>query len=202
MEQTANQIYLRGSMAEMPSFSHENHGKRFYKMSLEVPRLSGTVDTLPVILPEHLLYDLDPCGGEQIFVRGQVRSFHNPNGEGPRLLIFVFGEEVCSDDEEPCNEVYIDGVIGKEPVFRRTPLGREICDVMLSVKRTYGRSDYLPCIFWGRSAQEVSGCIPGDRVRLTGRLQSRIYRKATEDGVILRTAYEISALNTEVNPEE
>lgn len=202
MEHTANQITLRGTLATLPEFSHENHGKRFYKLSLEVPRLSGTVDTLPVIVPEPVLQALDPSGGEMIFVRGQIRSFHNPNGEGPRLLIFVFAEELTADDEEPCNQVYIKGVVGKDPVFRRTPLGREICDVMLSVQRSYGRSDYLPCIFWGRSAQEVASCRPGEWVALTGRMQSRQYRKVTEEGTTLRTAYEISALNTEVNPIE
>ncbi len=200
MEHTVNQITLRGNLATLPEFSHENHGKRFFKLSLEVPRLSGTVDTLPVIVPESVLRELDPSGGEMIFVRGQIRSFHNTNGEGPRLLIFVFAEELTADDGEPCNEVYIKGVIGKEPVFRRTPLGREICDVMLSVQRSYGRSDYLPCIFWGRSAQEVASCRSGEWVFLTGRLQSRQYRKVTEEGTTLRTAYEISALNTEVNP--
>lgn len=198
MEHTANQIILRGSLAELPAFSHENHGKRFYKLFLEVPRLSGTVDTLPVVVPEGVLNGLDPTAGDMLCVTGRLRSYHNTGGGSPRLLIFAYGEELRADYGEPCNDVILTGALGREPVFRRTPLGREICDAMLCVQRSYGRSDYLPCIFWGRSAQEVAACRPGDFVTLTGRLQSRRYKKVTEEGVLERTAYEVSALNTEI----
>ncbi len=202
MEQVANQIALRGTLEELPEFSHENHGKRFYRFRLEVPRLSGTVDHLPVIVREEVLCDMDLSGGSRIYVQGQLRSFHDPNAQGQKLQIFAYGEELQTDDEEPCNQVQLTGTIRKPPVFRRTPLGREICDVMLSVPRTYGRWDYLPCIFWGRSAQLVSACVPGDTLLIHGRLQSRQYRKLTEDGLVERTAYEVSALSTELCPRE
>lgn len=202
MEQTANQITLRGTLEGLPEFSHENHGKRFYRFTLDVPRLSGASDHLPVIVWEETLNKLDPSGGGRIFVHGQLRSFHDPNSTGQKLMIFAYAEELRTDDEEPCNQVQLTGTIRKAPVFRRTPLGREICDVMLSVPRTYGRWDYLPCIFWGRSAQLVSQCVPGDSLYLNGRLQSRQYRKLTEEGLMVRTAYEVSALNTELCRQE
>lgn len=203
MEYAANQITLCGTLYRLPEFSHENHGKRFFKFFLEIPRLSGTVDLLPIIGSENVLNRLDVSGGSRLLVRGQVRSFHDPNATGQRLMIFAFAEDVQAGEFAPCNEVTLTGTIRKTPTFRRTPLGRDICDVMLSVQRSYGRSDYLPCIFWGRSAHEVANCIPGDMVTLTGRLQSRQYRKVLEEGVLLRTAYEVSALTMELyQPEQ
>lgn len=202
MEQVTNQIILRGTLEALPEFSHENHGKRFYRFLLEVPRLSGTADHLPVIVREEILEELDLSGGSQICATGQLRSFHDPNARGQKLQIFAYCDQLKTDDEEACNQVQLAGTIRKPPVFRRTPLGREICDVMLSVPRTYGRWDYLPCIFWGRSAQMVSGCVPGDKLLISGRLQSRPYRKVTEDGLVERTAYEVSALSTELCPQE
>ena len=201
MEHTANQAAIRGSLLELPQFSHENHGNRFYRFVLEVPRLSGAVDHLPVIAREEVLNQMDLSGGERIEVRGQVRSFNNHSPTGQRLLIFVFASSVQTSREEPCNEILLTGAICKAPVYRWTPLGREICDVMLAVPRSYRRSDYLPCILWGRTAQALSQCATGDTIRLTGRLQSRLYRKATEEGVELRTAYEISALTAQREPD-
>ena len=202
MEHITNSITLRGSLWELPKFSHENHGRRFYQFFLEVPRLSGTVDLLPVIAEEQLLSALDPSGGEMITVTGQVRS-HNLRTEGARhLMIFVFATSLFAEDGEPINDVFLEGPLCKEPTYRRTPLGREICDVMLAVPRSFRRADYLPCIFWGRLAQEISDCHIRDRVRISGRLQSRIYTKVTEDGPIQRTAYEISALTGEVSEDQ
>ena len=202
MEHPTNSITIRGSLQELPSFSHENHGKRFYRFILEVARLSGAVDLLPVIAEESLLSCLDPTAGSMITVTGQIRSY-NQRGDGARhLLIFVFAATVTVEDGEPVNEVYLEGLLCKEPNFRRTPLGRDICDVMLVVPRAFHRADYLPCILWGRTAQEVSACHVRDELRICGRLQSRIYTKLTEDGAIDRTAYEISALNAEILPKE
>ena len=201
MEHITNQITLRGSLASLPRFSHENHGRKFYRFTLEVPRLSSTVDLLPVIAEASLVDGLDPSGGEMITVTGQVRS-HNIRTDGVRhLLIFVFASSVICEDGEPVNEVILEGPLCKDPVYRRTPLGREICDVMLAVPRAFHRADYLPCILWGRTAQEASQCAIRDTVRIYGRLQSRIYTKATGAGVEERTAYEISALSAEF-PEE
>ena len=198
MEQSINTITLRGNLCDLPAFSHENHGRRFWRFTLEVPRLSGAVDTLPVIAEEQLIMDIDPTAGSMLTVTGQIRS-HNQRGENSRhLLIFVFASTVAAEDGEPINDVILEGPLCKEPTFRRTPLGRQICDVMLAVPRAFRRADYLPCILWGRTAQEVSECHTRDRIRIYGRLQSRIYTKLTEEGVFERTAYEISALQAEI----
>ena len=192
-----NQIRLRGSLLGLPYFSHENHDKRFYRFSLEVPRLSGAVDILPVVAEEGILNALDLSGGEMINVIGQIRS-HNVRSDGIRhLLIFVFATAISAEDGEPINEVTLRGPLCKEPVYRRTPLGREICDVMLAVPRAFRRADYLPCILWGTTAQQASRCHVRDEIRILGRLQSRIYTKLTEAGPEERTAYEISALTAE-----
>lgn len=201
MEQIANQITLRGSLASLPTFSHENHGRRFCRFTLEVPRLSGAVDLLPVIAEQSIVESIDPNGGEMLTVYGQIRS-HNVRSDGTRrLLIFVFASSVVCEDGKPINDVILEGPLCRDPIFRRTPLGREICDVMLAVPRAFRRADYLPCILWGRTAQEASRCHIRDRIRICGRLQSREYTKQTEEGPLQRTAYEISALTAEFPPE-
>jgi len=198
MEHTVNTITVRGSLQNLPQFSHENHGRRFLRFLLEVPRLSGAVDILPVIAEEQLLGQIDPTAGSMLTVTGQIRS-HNSRSDGVRhLLIFVFATTVTFDMGEPTNEVILEGPHCREPTFRRTPLGREICDVMLAVPRAFRRADYLPCILWGRTAQEVSACHTRDILRISGRLQSRVYTKLTETGPIERTAYEISALSAQI----
>ena len=195
MEHITNSITLRGILQELPQFSHENHCRRFYRFTLSVERLSGAIDQLPVIAEEALIMNLDPCGGEMIRVEGQIRSHNYRTESGRRLLVFVFATSVLSEDGEPLNDCVIEGPICKEPTFRRTPLGREICDVMLAVPRAFRRADYLPCILWGRTAKEISTCHVRDQIRICGRLQSRLYTKLTENGPIERTAYEISALS-------
>lgn len=198
MEHTTNHIALRGSLLSLPQFSHENHGRKFYRFTLEVPRLSGAVDLLPIIAEERILNTIDLFGGEMLTVIGQIRS-HNIRTAGVRhLLIFVFASSIVAEDGEPINDCILQGPICKEPTYRRTPLGREICDVMLAVPRAFHRADYLPCILWGRTAQEVSQCHTRDFIRICGRLQSRIYTKLTENGPQERTAYEISALNAQI----
>ena len=197
MEQSANHIRLRGTMLSLPAFSHENHGKRFYRFTLEVPRLSGAVDLLPIVAEQSVVDGIDPCGGSMISVTGQVRS-HNVRTLGQRhLLIFVFATSITAEEGEPINELYVEGPICREPAYRRTPLGREICDVMLAVPRAFHRADYLPCILWGRLAQSASLLHTRDVLKIQGRLQSRNYTKLTEDGSQERTAYEISALTAE-----
>ncbi|MCI5485864.1 MAG: single-stranded DNA-binding protein [Clostridiales bacterium] len=192
-----NQITLRGSLRALPEFSHENHGKRFYRFFLEVPRLSGAVDTLPVIAEETILNTVDPSGGEMLTVTGQVRS-HNLRDNGKRhLSVFVFAASIAAEDGEPINTVLLDAIVCREPTYRRTPLGREICDVMLAVPRAFHRADYLPCILWGRVAAEAAQCTVGDRLIINGRLQSRIYTKLTDEGAQERTTYEVSALTAE-----
>lgn len=201
MEHMANQILLRGTLASLPEFSHENHGRRFFRFFLEVPRLSGAVDRLPVIAEESVLHSMDLSDGEMLTIAGQVRS-HNVRIEGHRhLLIFVFANVLLCEDGEPMNEVMLEGPLCREPTYRRTPLGREICDVMLAVPRAFKRADYLPCIIWGRTALEASRCHTRDRIKICGRLQSRVYTKVTETGSEERIAYEISAMTAEI-PEE
>ena len=201
MERKTNEITLRGMLQALPQFSHENHGKRFYRFFLEVPRLSGAVDILPVVADEEILGRIDPTGGEMLTVIGQIRS-HNQRSDGVRhLLIFVFATNIVAEDGEPINDVVLEGPLCREPTYRLTPLGREICDAMLAVPRAFHRADYLPCILWGRIAQEVSHCHTRDVISIRGRLQSRIYTKMTESGPEERTAYEISALTAQIVEE-
>lgn len=197
MEHTANHILLRGSLRELPQFSHENHGRLFYRFFLEVPRLSGNLDVLPVVAEDTLLNALDLSAGTMLTVNGQIRS-HNIRTDGRRrLLIFVFAQSLLCEDGPPLNECILEGPLCREPSYRRTPLGREICDVMLAVPRAFQRADYLPCILWGRTALEASHCHTRDFLRICGRLQSRIYTKITDSGAEERTAYEISAMTAE-----
>ena len=202
MEHTENQVRLRGSLLALPQFSHENHGRKFFRFTLEVARLSGAVDLLPVVVEERILNEVDLSGGAMLTVIGQMRT-HNIRENGIRhLLIFVFASQVLCEDGDPINEVILEGPLCKEPTYRRTPLGREICDVMLAVPRAFRRADYLPCILWGRTAYEISQCHIRDTVRIEGRLQSRIYTKMTEYGPEERTAYEVSALTAQITKNQ
>lgn len=202
MEHSFNTITIRGQLQNLPQLSHENHGRRFYRFCLEVPRLSGTLDILPVVAEESVLFSIQPDMGEMLTVVGQIRS-HNTREDGIRhLLVFVFAQQIICEDGEPINDVAIDGNLCREPNYRRTPLGREICDIMLAVPRVYHRADYLPCILWGKLAQDFSCCHVRDGVRIFGRLQSRTYHKQTENGMQTRVTYEISALSAERLPEE
>ena len=198
MEHNCNQITIRGTLIQLPRFSHENHGKRFCRFSILIPRLSGNVDTLPVVAEEKLLATLSISEGQDVYITGQIRS-HNIREDGVRrLLIFVFATDILPEDGEPLNDCRLEGLLCREPVYRRTPLGREICDVMLAVPRAFKRADYLPCILWGRTAQQISRCHTRDRIQILGRLQSRTYTKLTEKGPSERTAYEVSALSAEI----
>ena len=197
MEYTANRVILRGSLAGLPAFSHENHARRFYRFFLEVERLSGTADVLPVIAAEDVLNTMDLSGGGRIEVRGQLRSFNSRAPSGRKLILSVYAAELETSDEGPENLVELTGALCKPPVYRRTPLGREICDVMLAVSRPYHRTDYLPCILWGRTAQAAAQLPPGAQLALTGRLQSREYVKLLPGGSEKRVAYEVSAAAVE-----
>ncbi len=197
MEHTENMITVRGELLGLPQFSHENHGKKFYRFTLEIARLSGTMDLLPVVAEEGVLNQMDLSGGEMLRIDGQIRS-HNLRENGVRrLMIFIFATGVVAEDGPAMNDVVLEGPLCREPNFRRTPLGREICDVMLAVPRAFRRADYLPCILWGRTAQEIARCHTSDRIRICGRLQSRQYTKQTPDGPQERMAYEISALSAQ-----
>ena len=198
MEHPNNIITLRGELVSLPEFSHENHGKLFYRFELDVTRLSGTVDTLPVITEASLLEDIDLSGGDMIAVTGQIRSHNIREDDNRHLLIFVFASTITVESGEPVNHVLLEGPLCREPNYRCTPMGREICDVMLAVKRGFRRADYIPCILWGRTAHEISACHTRDQIRICGRLQSRHYTKKTAEGNQDRIAYEVSALSGEL----
>ena len=197
MEHATNTITLRGSLLELPKFSHTNHNKHFYRFTLEVPRLSGAIDLLPIVAEESLVMELDPTAGDMLTVTGQIRTHNQRKEDGRHLLVFVFASSIVVEKGEPLNDVYVEGPLCREPIFRRTPLGREICDAMLAIPRAFHRADYLPCILWGRTAQSIAKCNTRDVIAIRGRLQSRIYTKLTPDGVEDRTTYEISALSAE-----
>ena len=201
MEQFENKVLMRGTLDQLPRFSHENHGRRFYRFCLEVPRLSGTVDILPVVAELSVLQTLDLSGGSSIRVEGQIRSHNITNETGRHLLIFIFATQMATEEGPPINEVKITGSVCKPPTYRTTPLGREICDIMLAVPRAFRRADYLPCILWGTTANRFSSCRVRDRISIYGRMQSRMYTKYIDGVPQERTAYELSALTAEMIPD-
>ena len=188
-----NDVLLEGRPVNKPEWSHENHGTQFYRFSLEVPRLSGTPDVLPVLLPGALLDRIDSQGSLRI--RGQFRSFNNRSGVGNKLVLTVYATDIQPGTGESCNQILLTGSLCKPPIFRRTPLGRSICDLMLAVPRRYGRADYLPVIAWGQLAVQASCLGVGDSLSLEGRVQSRAYHKVTGSGTEERTAYEVSMMH-------
>ena len=194
-----NRIRICGVLDSAPIFSHENHGRRFYRFFLAVERLSGTVDRLPVLADWDLLDEADVSWGEEVLAEGQIRSFNQPDPAGRRhLILSVYAEDLSLCCEAPDNQVELGGALCRDPIYRRTPLGREICDVMLAVNRPYHRTDYIPCILWGRNARAAARLTAGAALRLTGRLQSREYTKLLPDGTELRkTAYEVSVTEAE-----
>lgn len=194
-----NRLTLRGQLAAVPVLSHRNHGVDYYTAPLRVPRLSGAEDELNVVTssPDPELWQ----AGNWLRVEGEVHSYNNRTGVGSRLVITVLARVARQGEPgEGENRLVLSGVLCKPPVRRRTPLGREICDLLLAVNRPYGRADYLPCIAWGSLAALCGGKEVGDALRLEGRLQSRRYRKVVDGMETIRTAYEVSVMN--LLPEE
>ena len=200
MEQNQNYVELWGTVDGECTFSHENHGRRFYKFPLRVERLSGQCDFPVIVINEETAATLTV--GEQMRVTGQLRSFNNKSGQGSRLIITVFAQSIETGDGTPFNRILLSGVLCKQPVLRRTPLGRSICDVILAVNRHYGRADYLPCIAWGQLAIQISEMSVGSRLTLEGRVQSRTYTKQLESGAEERTAFEVSIMQLVNNESE
>ena len=194
---TDNAIEARGVIAGPPVLSHLTHGKQFLSFVLACTRLSGATDELPVVAAETLGI---PPAGDRALIRGQLRSYNNKSGTGAKLVVFLYAQEIipldAAESEHPVahdNRATLKGTLCKAPILRRTPFGREICDLLLCVPRSYGRADYLPCIAWGQTARHLALSSPGDHVHIEGRLQSRRYTKTYEDGHgEEKTAFEVS----------
>lgn len=191
-----NKIELHGQVGACPVFSHSNHGADFYRFPLVVRRLSGVEDRIHVLTPKLLLDACAPLEPEmEATVVGEVRTFNNRSGEGSRLVISVFARAIWLRSGADENRLELTGTLCKEPTLRSTPLGRTICDMILAVNRRYGRSDYLPCISWGSLAYRCAEKKVGDRIGVTGRLQSRLYQKRVQDQTLERTAFEVSVMS-------
>ena len=195
-----NRARLCGTVMTDPAVSHANHGEEFCRFFLSVQRLSGQADLLPVVVSRRTLTENPVQVGDTVTVQGQLRSFNNKSGVGARLVIDLFARSVTAGGEY-CNHIELSGTVCKAPTLRRTPLGREICDVILAVNRRYGRADYLPCISWGAIARETAALTVGSPMALVGRLQSRTYSKALEGGCEARIAYEVSVMRP-AEPQE
>ncbi len=198
-----NQIKLIGTIVSDKSFSHEVYGEGFYSFDLEVPRLSDTSDVIPVIVSERLIAGFDFHVGQKVVVDGQYRSYNNMENEKNKLVLTVFVKEIRLQTEEDANvnsnEIILNGFICKKPIYRTTPFGREIADILLAVNRAYNKSDYIPCIAWGRNARFCQNMEVGTEVKLIGRVQSRTYEKKYEDGTVEnKVAYEVSIGSLEV----
>ena len=195
MEETGNSIHLRGQICQNLQFGHELFGEQFYVTTLRVPRLSGAEDYLPITISERLLLNEPLTNGSTLCMEGQLRSYNKVIEGAGRLLITAFAQRLipCEDDDENPNRVSLAGALCKTPSFRTTPFGREIADLMLAVNRAFGKSDYIPCITWGRTARYAANLKVGDKVQLVGRFQSRAYQKQLADGNTLnKVAYEVS----------
>ena len=206
-----NHLVLVGKVVSDKKYSHEIYGEKFYVFDLEVIRLSSTVDIIPITVSERLLTDIELDIGKKLKVEGQFRSYNNYENERNRLILTVFAKEIIEEDEEEenqeevTNEVVLIGYICKKPIYRQTPFGREIADILLAVNRAYNKSDYIPSIAWGRNARFCQNMEVGTEVKITGRVQSRNYEKKLEDGTTeTRVAYEVSIASMEVtnNDEE
>lgn len=192
-ESSNNSVFLRGVPAAAPAFSHESRTERFFLFPLEVARLSGNVDRINVLFRESMLSELRPSRAGLLEVRGELRSYNNRSGSGSRLVITVFAQTIETPSvAEWENRVDLCGTLCRAPNYRSTPMGREIADLLLAVNRRYGRSDYLPCIVWGRNARRASHWDVGTTVRLRGRVQSREYIKMLDGQAYRKTAYEVS----------
>ena len=189
---SSNLAVLCGTVAAAPVYSHSSRSESFYTFPLEIMRLSGTADRINVILRSELLESLEVSCDEKLRVIGELRSFNNKSGEGAKLVISVYAKEIsfCGDEDE--NRIRLIGTLCKKPKLRSTPMGRDICDLMLAVNRRYGRSDYLPCITWGLKARTAAEWDVGTVVELEGRIQSRSYIKLIDEQPVEKTAFEVS----------
>lgn len=198
-----NYLVLIGKIISDKTFSHEIYGESFYVFNLEVPRLSGNEDIIPIAISERLIANFDLTIGRKVVIEGQFRSYNSYENEKNRLVLTVFAKDIIDYKEEQeenvSNEVVLNGYVCKKPIYRKTPFGREISDILLAVNRAYNKSDYIPCIAWGRNARFCENMEVGTEVKIVGRVQSRTYEKKFEDGrTEQRVAYEVSIGSLEV----
>ncbi len=207
-----NYLTLVGKVTSEKTFSHEIYGERFYSFDLSIPRLSGNADIIPVTVSERLINDEMIQIGSKLLIKGQFRSYNSYENEKNRLILTVFAKDIEKLEEQEgdneselakkdtvTNEVVLVGYICKKPIYRQTPFGREIADILLAVNRAYNKSDYIPSIAWGRNAKFCQNLEVGTEVKIVGRIQSRNYEKKYEDGTIVKkVAYEVSIGSLEV----
>ena len=203
--QKNNVVTITGRIASELLFNHETFGEKFFMTFMSIERTSGVEDVIPVVVSERLVDVTQSILGEIVEIYGQYRSYNLRKDTGNHLILYVFAMEIeilGADIDSPNNTIFLDGYICKPPVYRKTPLGREIADLLIAVNRPYGKSDYIPCICWGRNARYVGGLKVGEHIVVHGRIQSRVYTKRLPDGSSEeRTAYEVSVSTLEVVEE-
>lgn len=209
-----NHLVLMGKITSEKRFSHEIYGESFYIFDMEIPRLSDAADIIPVTISERLIDEAKFSVGKTVVVKGQFRSYNSYENERNRLILTVFAKDIIFEEdmneeeseekkEISSNEVILTGYICKKPIYRQTPFGREIADILLAVNRAYNKSDYIPAIAWGRTARFCQNMEVGTEVKIVGRVQSRTYEKKYEDGTSqTRVAYEVSIGSLEVISEK
>ncbi len=197
-----NNVLIKGKIIKLPAYSHSVMGEGFFEMYVEVKRLSDETDILPVTISERLIEGFNL--GDEIGISGQFRSYNKLEGEKSKLMLTIFVKELIDpNDIQAVNQINMVGYICKEPIYRTTPFGREICDVLLAVNRAYNKSDYLPCIAWGRNARFVKDLGVGEKLEVQGRIQSRKYQKKTDSNEVeVKIAYEISLSSVVLSDNE
>lgn len=199
-----NEAHVAGICQSLPEYSHSVKDESFYSFKLKVNRLSENSDVLIVTLPEKMLLNVSIKEGKMLKISGQFRSYNNYKESGSKLILTLFAKEMEEVEEkaEFENEIYLNGFLCKKPVFRVTPFGREIADILLAVNRAYNKSDYIPCIAWGKNARIVKNMQVGQNLKISGRIQSREYqKKLSETETVTKTAYEVSASQIEAENE-
>lgn len=202
-----NEVELTGVLETDLKFNHEVYGEGFYSFVIRVQRLSDISDLINVTISERLIGDTKLCQGDKITVTGQFRSYNNYTDTGNKLMLTVFARDINTSPEESKfknpNNIFLNGFLCKKPIYRTTPFGREITDLLVAVNRAYNKSDYIPCIAWGRNARFANGLEVGENIKIHGRIQSRDYqKKISETETLTKTAYEISVSKMEISSKD
>lgn len=201
-----NLVTVSGKIYSDPVVSHEVYGETFYNFTLEIPRLSSSEDKVPITVSERLIEIKKIKVGQRVMLDGQFRSYNNYKSNGNKLILTVFARDIkfiSEDEDEGKNSIFLNGFLCKKPIYRTTPFGREISDILLAINRNYGKSDYIPCIAWGRNARYTNSFTLGENVKVWGRIQSREYQKKLDSGEVdTRIAYEVSVSKLEICEDE